>query len=147
MVRQNARLVQFNPAQNALLVHDKNRAVRAAQFFVEHAVLFCRIAVGPKIGDERIVNAAERFAPGLFRENRIATDSQNLAVHSIQVGALRVVGWNLLVSRRGERERVKRDGDIFAVAIIAQFDFDARDFGFGDDARQSEIRRGVAGFE
>ena len=49
IVRLNAALVHFDPADDALLVHDENRAVRSSEFFVKDAVLLRDGAVGPKI--------------------------------------------------------------------------------------------------
>lgn len=110
---------EFDPPENALFVYNENRAVGATQLFVEHAVLFRRLAVRPKVGDERIRNAAQRFAPRLFGKDRITADSQDLAVRSIELGALRFVRRNLFVSRRGKSERMKCNHDILAPAIVA----------------------------
>jgi hypothetical protein len=103
--------------------------------------------MGPEIGDERIRNAAERFAPRLLGKNRITANSQNLAIDSFKVRALRFVRRNLFVSDRGERERMERQNDVLLAAIIAQLDFEPLHFGFGDDARRREIRRDIADFE
>lgn len=66
IVGQDTRLVLFDPAQNALLVDYKDCTIRAPQLFVKDAVIDRHFAVGPEIGDERIRNSAERFAPRLF---------------------------------------------------------------------------------
>ncbi len=54
IVRQGAGVVALDPADDALLVHDDDRAVGASQFVVEDAVLLRDLAVGPKVRDERI---------------------------------------------------------------------------------------------
>ena len=104
IIRLDAALVHLDPADDALLVHDENRAVGSSKFFIEHTVFGPDLTVGPKIGHERVRDTAKRLAPRLFGLNWIATDSQNLAIRSLELGALRFVGRNLLVSGRGERE-------------------------------------------
>jgi hypothetical protein len=100
----------------------------------------------PKIGDERVRNSAQRFAPGLLGKDRIATDSQNLAMDSFELGALRFVGRNLFVSGGSKGKRVKSQYHVLATAIIAQFDFEPLHFGLGDDARNRKVRRGITNF-
>jgi hypothetical protein len=68
-------------------------------------------------------------------------------MRSFKLGALRVVGRNLLVSGRGERERMKRQHNILASTIIAQPDVEPLHIWFGDDAGQNKVRRGIADFE
>lgn len=102
------------------------------------------LAVRPKVGKEGKRGTTERFAPGLFGGDWIATDGQDLAIESFELGALRFVGRNLAVSGRRERERVKDDDDVLAPAIFAEFNVKAVDFGLGDHAREREIRRVLA---
>ena len=49
IVRLNTTLVHFDPADDALLIHDKNRAVGSSEFFVKDAVLLRDGAMGPKV--------------------------------------------------------------------------------------------------
>jgi len=147
IVRLNAALVHFDPTDDALLVHNKNRAVRSSEFFVKDAVLLCDSAMGPIIRDERVRDTAERFAPRLLGKNRVTADSQYLAMRSFEFGALRFVRRNLLVSGRRKSERMKCQHDVLVSAIVAQLDIHALHVWFGDDAGQSEIRRAVTDFE
>jgi len=100
--------------------------------------------VRPKVREERIRNAAQGFAPGAIRENWVAADSQNLAIQSIELGALRFVGWNLFLSGGGEGERVKREDDIFSPNIIIQMDVNPRDFGFRNHGWHRKIGSRIA---
>jgi hypothetical protein len=105
------------------------------------------LAVGPKIGDERIRNSAEPFAPRLFGRDRVTRDSQNLAVQSFEFVHEGFQRRNLTVSGRGKGERMKCQHDIFFAAISAQFYVNAFDVGFGQDAAQFEVRGDVANFD
>jgi hypothetical protein len=64
VVGQDTHLVLFSPANDAILVHHKDRSLRPPDFVVEHAILGRDRAVRPKVGEERERNAAEGFAPG-----------------------------------------------------------------------------------
>lgn len=101
----------------------------------------------PEIGDEWIGNAAQGFAPRLLGKNRITTDSQDLAIQSFELGELRFVGRNLLVSNSGKGKGVESEHYILLAAIITQLDFESLHFGFGDDAGRGEIRRNITDFE
>lgn len=141
IVGQNAPLVLFQPAQNALLVHDKDRPVRGAYLGIEDPVLLGDLAVGPEIRDQRIRNPSECFAPRLLGRNGIAADSQYLAIYPIELGALRLVRRDLAVSARGKGEWVKREHHALLPAILAQLDIQPRDFRLGNHRRGREIRR------
>ena len=52
----------------------------SSEFVIENAVRVRYFAVGPKIGDERISDAAEPFAPSFFGRDRVTGNSQNLTV-------------------------------------------------------------------
>jgi hypothetical protein len=67
-------------------------------------------------------------------------------MHRFELGALRFVRRNLLVSNRCEREGMKRQDDILTAAIITQADIEPLHVRLGDDAGQSEIWRDVANF-
>lgn len=73
----------------------------------------------PEIGDEWIGNAAQGFAPRLLGKNRITTDSQDLAIQSFELGELRFVGRNLLVSNGGKGKGVEGEHHILLAAIVA----------------------------
>jgi hypothetical protein len=136
----------FDPAEDALLVDDEDRTVRAAQFLIKDTVLSRYLAVRPKVRDEGVRDATKRFAPCLLGLDWIAADSQNLAIYLLKLIALRVVGRYLLVSGRGESKRVKGEHDIFASTILAQLNFHTLHFGFGNDAWCRKIGSGVASF-
>ncbi len=101
----------------------------------------------PKIGHERIRNPAKRFAPGLFRLDRIAADSQDLAINLLERIALRFVGRYLLVSGRRKRKGVKSENDILASAVIAQLDFKALHFRFCDNSRYGKVGSDIPNFQ
>ncbi len=74
--------------------------------------------MGPEIGNEGIRDTAQRFAPRLLGKNRITTDSQNLAIQSFELGELRFVGRNLLVSEGGKGKGMECQHHILFAAII-----------------------------
>ena len=98
----------------------------------------------PEIRDQRISNAAERFAPRLFGLDRIAADSQDLAIDLLKRVALRFVRRYLLVSGCRKRKGVKSENDILATAVIAQLDFKALHFRFGDNSRHGKVGSHIA---
>jgi hypothetical protein len=147
VVGQNAGFVLFDPAQFAGRIDDEDRSLRSAHFDVKDAVLLRHLAVGPEIREERERNPAQRFPPGAVGKNWIAADSQDLAIESIELSALRFVGWNLFLSGRGERERVEGNDDILPSDVIVQSNVNARDIGFCDYGGQSEIRGAVTDFQ
>src|SRR5512143_2683000 len=147
VVRQDAGLVMLDPAQDALLVYHENRTVGASQLGIEYAVLGRDRAVGPEIRNERVRNAAQRFAPRLLGGNRITADSQNLAIQPFELGALRVVRRDLAVSSGGKGKRVKSDHHVLLPAILTQLDVDPVNVRLGHDAWQSEIRRALSDFK
>ena len=101
----------------------------------------------PEIRDQWIRNSSERFAPRLFGLDRVAADSQNLAIHLLKRFALRFVRRYLLVSGRRKRKGVKSENDILAPAIVAQLDFKALDFGFGNNSRDGKVGSHIAHFQ
>ncbi len=74
--------------------------------------------MGPEIGNEGIRDTAQGFTPCLLGKNWITTDSQNLAIQSFELGELRFVGRNLLVSECGKGKGMKRQYHILFAAII-----------------------------
>jgi len=144
---KNAGIVFFYPAEDPFFVHDENRSLCPSDFFVEDAELAGDRPVRPKVGQERERNPAEGSAPGAIRKDRVATDSQNLAICPIELSALRFIGWDLFLSGSGKRKRVERDDDVLAPAILAQFDIHSCDFGLCNHCGKGKIRRHITDFE
>ena len=137
----------FDPAEDALFVHDEDRAVGPTQLFAKNPVLSRHLAVRPEIRDEGVRNSTQRFAPRLFGLDRITADSQDLAIDLLERVALRFVRRYLLVSGRGKRKGVKGENDIFASAVIAQLDFKALHFRFGNNSRHGKVGSRITHFQ
>src|SRR5579883_2641891 len=115
-----ADVVHVDVTDDAVFVDDEHGAFRASGFFIEDAVALGDISVRPKIAQERVRDAAERFGPravGVFGVDR---DAHNLSIEPFKAPEISLEAGHLTGSNRRKCEWIKDDDDVMLSALLGK---------------------------
>ena len=139
VLRLIADRMNVDVPDNALLVDDEDCSF-CKTFSPENGELQSGQAVRPKIADQRIGDASQRFCPSLDGRNGVDANAQYLGIKPVELGKILLVRRHLQGSNRCECQGIESQDDVLLAAKLGQCDV------FVQMRFQGEIRRFISHF-